>query len=284
MSEKVIVNGKVVALEEGLVSLDDRGYTLGDGLFETIALVGGKPFRPERHFDRLSAGAKTISLSLPFDGQTLYGWLDLLIDQNQIDRGVARLTVTKGIGPRGYISPEAAVPFVTMTCRPFDPMEAKRWEGGIALALSPYKKDPISPFCRLKSISSLERIMTLDQAHQAGAEEVVTLTLDGHISSGVGHNIFWVNQGELFTPSQECAILPGVARAEVIDIAQDEAIGLHQGAWPLAALKEAEEVFVTNALAQVTPVRVVDGHIFRHVPGEITRRIASLFKERAGAV
>ena len=273
---KYIVNGKIVA--EGFVSVDDRGYTLGDGLFETIPLYNGTPFHLDYHFDRLLSGAKKINLALPVDQAGVADAISQLVEQNKVSRAVARLTITRGTGPRGYGSAGCNTPGWTLTCNAYEPMLRDKWESGFTLQTVSIRKDPQSPLRGLKTTSSLEAIMILDEARGHGADEALTLTTDGYISSGAACNIFWVSGGELMTPSPECAILSGVARRIIIDLAHREAMSVTQGKFYLSQLKNADEIFVTNSLIELVPVTKISGTFQSEGPGTITKKLAANYR------
>lgn len=269
--EKVIVNG--VPEDEGYVSIDDRGFTLGDGLFETIPIYRGAPFLLAAHMERMRRGAEIIGLAPPVDEKKVSFAIAELVFVNRISRGVARLTVTRGLGARGYASAKAGPPTWVLTVRPYDPPEAKRRAGGYRLAIASRRVSLGDPLRSIKSIGSLDRVMAMDAATRAGADEALVLAAPDIISSAVAANIFWVNGGVLYTPSEGCAILPGVTRAAVLALAAKEGIKTVEGQFTLGDLAGAQEVFLTNSLIELTPVAGVEGVGMFVSPGPVMERL-----------
>ncbi|VAX15071.1 Aminodeoxychorismate lyase [hydrothermal vent metagenome] len=285
MSESVIINGEVAV--NGAVSIDDRGYTLGDGLFETIPIYGGRPFMLDRHFGRMTGAAQKIGLELPLDEGRARAAIALLVERNSIETGVARLTVSRGEGgPRGYGIEGFDTPTWTLTCRPYTCLLAN--ERDISFTLSPVSIliDPKSPLRGLKTISCMESILMLAQAKRLKADEALVFTREGHIASGAAVNIFWVKDGKLFTPSLSCGILAGVTRGIILELASQNAIESEEGMYGPETLKQADEVFVTNSLLMVVPVTTVIGLFNKPAPpgplgppglGPVTEKLYSLY-------
>lgn len=280
ISDWVIVNGAVS--RDGRISIADRGFTLGDGLFETIPLYGGAPYLLDRHLARLRAGAGVIGLAVPFGDEDVAAWMDELVSKNGVERGAARLTVTRGVSPRrGYGMDEESRPSWALSVRPYEPLAAEEWDAGLVLAPVSIRKNPLSPLGGIKSTSALERVLILDEAARSGAGEALALTVDGFISSPAASNVFWAAGGRLYTPSLECAILPGVTRGRVMEIAREEGIETTEGRFRPEALEGAEEVFITNSLLEIAPVRAVSGLFAADGPGPLTRLLAKGYRESA---
>lgn len=278
----MIVNGKVV--NPGLISPLDRGFTLGDGIFETIPLYDRKPFLLDKHLERMKDGASMIGIELPFDKAIIEDGIQALSSQIESERGVARLTVTRGQGGRGYDIGGFGEPTWTLTCDLYRTPEKALYKKGAKLSLVSITKNPKSPLNKIKSTSALERILILAEAKKSGAFEAISLTTDGSLSSGAAVNIFWVTGGQLRTPSLECAILPGVTRQTIIDIAAREGATALQGRFGIDEINQAEEVFITNSLIGIAPVKCV-GNIFKSSrPGAVTTSLAQKYSELTGAI
>lgn len=270
-----IING--VYSENAAVPVNDRGFTLGDGLFETIPLYAGRPFLLDRHLSRLRDSAEIISLRIPFADTDIANAATNLAKRGGISRGVARLTVTRGVGPRGYGIADCDSPTWVVTVEPYEPMSQEKWERGFALASVTIRKNASSPLSGVKSTSALERIMILDEAKSSGADEALVLSTQGHIACGSAVNIFWTRDGRVETPSLDCGILPGVTRGMVLELAGSEKLKTVEGRFPPSVLAEAQEVFVTNSLIGIVPVTRIDGREISANPGPVTRRLAGLY-------
>ncbi|HEB73357.1 MAG TPA: hypothetical protein ENI77_12165 [Nitrospirae bacterium] len=276
MTGFVIINGEVAS--KGAISIDDRGYTLGDGLFETIPIYGGRPFMLDRHFSRMTDGAKKIGLELPLDEAHARDAIAVLVERNSIETGVARLTVSRGRGgPRGYGIEGFNAPTWTLTCRPYTCLLANERDSGFTLSPVSILIDPKSPLRGLKTISCMESILILAQAKRLKADEAVAFTREGNIASGAAVNIFWVKDGKLFTPSLSCGILAGVTRGIILELAPQNAIESEEGMYNPETLKQADEVFVTNSLLMVAPVTTVIGLFNKPGPGAVTEKLYNLY-------
>lgn len=275
-----IVNGELC--QGGKISIDDRGYTLGDGLFETVPLYDKTPYLLDAHFIRLEKTAKVIGISLPMNLVDLENGIKQLADKNSVTRGVARLTVTRGGGVRGYAPPGNPSPTWTLTVRAFEPVSGERWETGYKLAPVAMTKKRGSVVHTIKTTSAIEKILMIAEAHKNGADEVLALTDNHKISSGAACNLFWIKDSGLYTPSIECAILEGTARGVVIDIAKEIDMEVNQGEYQTKALAKADEVFVTNALIEVMPVTAIIGIFEAFGSGPVTRQIAEKYFRRIG--
>lgn len=272
-----IVNG--VYSENAVITVNDRGFTLGDGLFETIPLYGATPFLLDRHLARLHDAARIISLRIPFADTDISNAISTLAERGGVSRGAARLTVTRGAGPRGYGIAGCDKPTWAVTVEPYEPVDQEKWERGLALASVTIRKNPASPLSAVKSISALERVMILNEAKGAGADEALVLSTQGHIACGSAINLFWRRGNRIETPSLDCGILPGVTRAFSIELAGREKLETAQGCFPPSVLMEAQEVFATNSLIEIVPVTRIDGREVSSGPGSVTRRLAQMYNE-----
>ncbi|MBI4828816.1 MAG: aminotransferase class IV [Nitrospinae bacterium] len=277
MSELVIING--VETAEARIGADDRGFLLGDGLFETIPLYGGIPFALTDHLSRMRRGAALLELAVPFACGDIADGITSLARRNGVTRGAARLTLTRGVGPRGYGIEGCGPPTWLLTVRPCTPLPAGRWERGYTLAPSRIAVNPRSPLASAKTTSALERVLRFAEARRAGADEALALTLDGNVACGAAVNLFWARGGTLYTPSEACGILPGVTRAIVSRLAADEGITVREGAFPPAELYGADEVFATNSLLELMPVTAAQGHFTGKAPGPLARALHKRYRE-----
>ncbi|VAX14763.1 Aminodeoxychorismate lyase [hydrothermal vent metagenome] len=278
MKETTIVDGEY-RTENAKVSIDDRGFTLGDGLFETIPVYGGKPFLLGRHLNRLEAGALATDIHLPFDSEDITKGIARLCNDNGIVRGVARLTVTRGAGPRGYGVEGCNMHTWTLTVRPYShPSDEKRREG-YKLAISAIRKNRLAPLNAIKSTSALDKVLTLNKARKSGADESLALTMEGYISSCVSANIFWVKDENLYTPSLDCGILPGVTRQAVVELAERNGITVLQGKFETAEIRNADEMLITNSLLEIMPVSSVESVFEGKPPGSVTLELSRFYNE-----
>jgi branched-chain amino acid aminotransferase/4-amino-4-deoxychorismate lyase len=258
-------DGNWVTAAEARWPAADRGALLGDGLFETLRCRKGEVVRLERHAARLMAGCKALGLACPIDAGRLGALSAELCERNGLVDAALRLTLTAGIGPRGLDRDADAEPSLLLTAAPRTPPPAS-----IALATSRIRRSPSSLAAAHKTLGYTDNLAARREARQAGAGMALLLDTSGYLSGADCANLFWMRSGTVFTPAPECGVLPGTARAEIL-----EARSVETGAFGMDALRGAECVFVTNALLGAVPVSAVDGKAMATGSG-IPRSISEL--------
>ncbi len=243
--EKLWINGKLQDAALPVFTATDRGSALGDGLFETIKIVGGKPCYFADHYARLCSSADVLALPIPYDRQTLDHALGQLARKNNITSGAARLSVSRGTGPRGLALPQRQEPQVTITITSGLPSFAQP----PVLGLSSVRRNASSISASHKTLSYIDNIAArLHQQSQTPKDEVVILDSHGHIACASVANIFWWDGQHLHTPALACAILPGIMRARILNRAYRSGICVHEGMYQPDAILNAKAAFITNAL------------------------------------
>ncbi|WP_412545298.1 aminotransferase class IV [Maricaulis sp. MIT060901] len=235
--------------DDAAVSYRDRGFTLGDGLFETIAVERGVALGLERHIERLRSSADALGLADPLAGIDLAGLIGQGAQASGLASAVARFSVSAGLSARGL--ERADQPELTRVLQ-FSgrPQSAK----SINLALADIRRSPTSPSARFKTLSYADNIFARRQACAAGADMAVLLDEDGRVSGGDCANLYWAVDGQLHTPALACAVLPGTVRASLL--AQ---LDLNEVSASLSDLASADSIFVSNAVMGVVPVSGLDG-------------------------
>jgi branched-chain amino acid aminotransferase len=262
----VSVNGVLGEMDAARIDPRDRGFTLGDGVFETIAVRRGASPRLGAHVARLRMGLQMIALDLENSDQELVDWMNALLSANNTKDAALRLTVTRGQGERGLVPPAHAKPTVLITCNPLppEPTPAK-----VIVASTTCRNDN-SPLSRIKSLNYLDNIIARNEATARGADDALMLNTRGDIVCGTVANIFALVDGGLITPPIEDGALPGVARADVITLTRAEERTLSR-----ELLARASEVFLTNALG-LRPIIEIDGAVVGDgEPGLITQLVAT---------
>ena len=274
------VNGRLLAPEEPAISPLDGGFMYGEGLFETMRAYGGTVFRLEQHMERLLVMSAELSLTPPTADKLAEAVGETLRASSLAD-AMVRLTVTPG--PAG--SPE---PTVVVLVRPLSLPPRQLYESGCLAVSVPVAHTPDSPLRRLKSLNYLDKLLAQRTAARRDRHEAILVDVDGCVIEGAMRNIFAVFDGELVTPPLSRAFLPGITRATVMAIAQREGIAHRERDVPLTELYTADEAFLTSSVAEIIPIRAVDGHALGEAPGLITRRVtrvyADLVAHEVGAV
>jgi branched-chain amino acid aminotransferase len=246
MSATVWFNGEFVA--ECPVDPTDRGLTLGDGLFETMAVFNGKAIWLEDHLARLTASAATLGIAT--DHRRIEGAVKDVLDKSGEAHGVLRLTLTRGPGVRGLVA-HGAKPSLLVTLAPW--AKATLF-APVRLVTSSIRRNETSPASRLKTLSYIDNILAAREASAKGGDDALFLNLAGDTASTTIANLFIVKGGRLATPLVEAGVLPGITRKRLLAAARGEQRRIRP-----AELGEADAVFLTNSLRLMRPVHSLDG-------------------------
>jgi branched-chain amino acid aminotransferase len=256
---KVVLNGKLVPEAEAVVSVFDRGFLYGDGLFETMRLHGGRPFRWAQHLERLQRGAALLDLPLAFEPESLRRLADDLVRENAMPDAVLRLAVSRGLGPRGY-SPKGAGPStLVMSLHPapvLDPAHPPRCR----LLPSSFTVPAGATLAWAKHASRLVHVMARAEAERRGFDDALLLSAGGEIVEATGSNIFWIERGTVCTPPLSSGALAGVTRGVVLELCKTLQLPVQERSVPLNALLGADGGFLTQSVLGVVRVAGVDAH------------------------
>ena len=227
-----------------MVSVFDRSFLFGDGLFETILVRNCCPFRWEQHMVRLQSGADFLKIKLPFRPKQLRKFADGLLRQNRTADALLRVTLSRGVGTRGYSPKDATQPTLVMTTHPAPPVDVhkpEKWK----LAISSIRLPAGDTLARFKTNNRLAQVCSRAEAEAANADEALLLDSDGHVIEGATSNLFWVKNGVVYTSPLTAAILPGITRALVLEVCRNLAIKSVEKQITLPQLKAADGVFLS---------------------------------------
>ncbi|BBE71372.1 aminotransferase class IV [Oharaeibacter diazotrophicus] len=241
---------------EGTVApfdLSDRGFTLGDGLFETMAVFAGRPFRLDAHLDRLAAGLAVLGFSVPRD--RLAADVATVAARAPAAGGVIRLTVTRGAGARGLAPPAEPKPTVVVSLAPFNPALVGE---PTTLATVDVRRNAGSPVSRLKALPYLDNVLAAREAIGRGARDALILDTAGRVACASVANVFRLAGDRVETPTTD-AVLPGITRALVLEIAPSLGLVPVERALTRDDLAGADAVFLTNSVRLLQPVTELDG-------------------------
>ncbi len=284
----VWVNGSLLPADAAHLSVFDRGFQLGDGVFETLRARAGRPTELDEHVARLGTSAEGLGIELPDDLRArLDAGIAALLDAEGLagEDGDAsiRITVSRGVfASRGVLPAETGVePTVVIQAWPVPAEAPSSVTTGIHLTASSVRRDPQSPLLRLKTTSRADYVYAKLEAQRAGADDALFLTVDGLLSEATSANLFLIRPAadgttELATPSLECAILPGTTRTWLLDWAERVGLRPVEGSLTRDDLATASEAFVSSSVAGVVPVTRFDGPpIGDGRPGQWTQRARS---------
>jgi len=272
----VFLNGRILPAAEAFVPLTDRGFLLGDGLFETARVAGGKPFRFAQHLERLSRGADFLKIKLPFTAKEIQKFAAQLIEKNNLPDCVLRLTLTRGAGARGYSIKGADKPTLAMTLHPLPPTnpdEPLQW----SLITSAYRIPAGDALASFKTTSKILNVLARAEAEEQGADEALLLNTNGEVAETAGGNIFWIYHDTVCTVPTGRGVLPGITRAVVLEICQSLGLAVNKRVIKPEHLRKAEGIFVTQSALGIIPVAAFDGQPV--APSPLVDQIAGAYNE-----
>ena len=283
----VWIDGRIVAAATPVLTAFDRGFQLGDGIFETLRARGGHPTELTEHTARMRRSADGLAIPLPDDlERRLAVAIDDLLAVERLagpdgDASV-RITVSRGsYFGRGLLPPdEHPSPTIVVQAWPVAPPPPEHLEVGLHLVPSSVRRDPENPLSALKTTSRADYVFARVEARTAGADDALFLTIDGYLSEATSANLFLVRgtpgEGEapeLATPSLACAILPGTTRDWILRWGGSVGLAPSEGWLTTRDLAEADEAFLSSSVAGILPVTRFSGEpIGSGRPGSWTLR------------
>lgn len=241
------------------VSIFDRGFLYGDGLFETMPVYLGKPFLLDDHLNRLMRGVQALRIANPPSIDAWRDAVEAVLHAERPDFATLRLCITRGVNTgTGLACSAATEPTWVVACLPARRYRAAQYDEGMVLALSGHVHAMPNQLPTMsKHANYLASILAFDDAHRAGADEALLCNPSGNLCEGAFSNLFAVLDGVLVTPPLEEGPLAGAARARLLALVASAGIACDERPIPMARLQEATELIVSNALIGIAPVRRV---------------------------
>jgi len=254
----VFFNGRLIEESEAAISIHDRGFLYGDGLFETLRVVNGRPVRWTEHYSRLSRGANFFQIPLLYYSGELQKFASELVSENKTPESVIRIHLSRGPGARGYSPRNSGPPTLVMAVYPVEPIipgQPKLWR----LAASPFRVLASDPLASFKHSNKLPHICARAEAESAGADEALLLNNEGQLAETTSANLFWVERNVLCTPPPASGALPGIVRSEVLALAYAAGLqALEKNSTP-DVLESASAVFCTNSVHGIIEITHLNG-------------------------
>ncbi|MGN6475446.1 MAG: aminotransferase class IV [Mycobacteriales bacterium] len=266
------VDGALVDPGKPVLRADDHGVTVGDGVFETMKVIDGRPFALTRHLDRLVASAR--GLGLVVDLAAIRAGVATVLAEEPSARARLRVTVTGGPAPFGSDRGDAAATVIIATAPLAD------WPPTADVVVVPWTRNERAATAGLKTTSYADNVVALQYAHDHGAAEAIFANTRGELCEGTGSNVFVGIGGELVTPPLDSGCLSGITRDLVIEWLGD----VSERPLPISALADADEAFLASTTRDVQPIRAVDGKALPSAPGPLTARAAEVFAQRSTEV
>jgi D-alanine transaminase len=282
MSRVAYVGGQYVPHRQAAVHIEDRGYQFGDGVYEVIAILGGRFLDEERHLARLHRSLTELRINSPMSDAALKIVMREVIRRNGVANGIVYLQVTRGVAPRDHAFPKAAKPVLVVTSRRSRPSDPRLGRNGIAVITIP---DIRWQRCDIKSVALVANVLGKQQAREAGAYEAWQVDREGQVTEGTSTNAWIVTaDNAVVTRAADHAILNGVTRAAILDIIRSEGYRLVERPFTVAEAKAAREAFLTSTTADLLPiVRIDSASVADGKPGPLSRKLREAYLVHAAA-
>lgn len=276
MNSIVYVNGSYVPADEAHISVFDRGFLFGDGIYEVVPVVNGKLIDREYFLERMGYSLGAIQLAWPCSTEALLQIMSTLVTRNGITEGSIYLQVTRGIAERDFPFPAGVAPTLVVwgTRRPI--LAHPQAESGVAVITVPelrwQRRD-------IKSLNLLAQCLAKQAAREAGAFEA-WMVEGGLVTEGGSSSAFIVTNGRIVTRPLSNAILPGIRRRVILETVRQNHLDIEERAFTVTEALAADEAFLSSATTLVLPVTSIDGQaIGDGRPGPVTRKVRSLYLE-----
>ena len=277
----IFVNDKLLPEEKATISVRDRGFIYGDGIFETLLLRRDTVFRMREHLERLTQSAGVVRIDLPWSIEQLAEKVDLTVRENGISDGIIRVNVSRGVGSWRLTVKGATSPTLVITLYPPPDYPPETFTKGWPVIVSKEVTaiDPVIPG-RAKTTNRINLILAKNEAEEKGAVEAILLNREGKLTEGTSTNLFFCSRGRLNTPALGSGILRGVTRDMVIDLARSDGFELIEDSYEPSDLFSSDEAFLTFTTAGVVPIHSVDGTVIGDGrAGPITHRMMKHYEE-----
>ena len=278
MPELAWINGTTVELSEARISLEDRGFFFGDGVYEALRIYWGKPFHLKAHLERLGRSAAAILLALPHSNDVLAASALQLIEDSGLQEAYLYIQLTRGVAPRMHFFPEEVTPTLIMYVRALPPgFGAAVSESGVPCSTLP---DERWLHCNIKTVNLLANVLAKEKARRAGAYEAIFYRPGDVVTEGSSTNVFVVEGDVVSTHPESNLILPGITRQVVLELLSSAGVPCREEAVSLTRLRSADEIWVSSSVAEIVPVISLDGRpVGDGKPGPVTRKIIESYRE-----
>ena len=282
MSRIAYVGGQYLPQRSAGVHIEDRGYQFADGVYEVLAVVGGRLVDEAPHLARLARSLGELRIAAPMPEAALKIVMREIVRRNRVADGIVYLQITRGAAPRDHAFPKAAKPVLVVTARRRPSTDPLLAENGIAVITIP---DIRWQRCDIKSVALTANVLGKQQAREAGVYEAWQVDRDGFVTEGTSTNAWIVTQeGAVVTRQADAAILNGVTRLAVFDIIRREGRRLVERPFSVAEAKASSEAFLTSTTAELLPVVRIDGDpVGDGVPGPLSRRLREFYRQHTSA-
>jgi branched-chain amino acid aminotransferase len=275
----ISIDFKITDPNKAHIPVLDRGFILGDSVYEAVATYDSKPFLLDRHYNRLARSAGSISMALPFTLDDLQEHLEQVLKTLGEPRSYVRIVVSRGaydfhLEPSPNLTPRTIIMASSIT-----PWPEEYFNKGIKVSVVSIRRNlakALNPM--IKSGNYLNNVLAIIEAQKAGFDDAIMLNHEGMVTESTTSNVFIVKKNELLTPPMEAGILDGVSRGVVFEIAKTNNISLKEIPLSVSDLMEADEAFLTSTTREVMPIHCIDDRFFKE-ERPLTLKLQVLFKD-----
>lgn len=281
MRENVFLNGKFTDFSQAWISVNDRGFLFGDGVYEFISCYYGKTFQLEEHLVRLERSAAELEILVPYTREEMISFAQELLYRSGLQKASGLyMQITRGAAPRIHHFPESIEPTVLMTVRELPAIPEKIYSEGVSVIIVP---DERWARCYIKTVNLVPNVLAKEKAVRAGAFEAVLNHPQLGITEASSSNVFAVKNKEIITAPAEGRILGGITRATVLDFARDQGLVVSERYMKAEEFLQADEAFFTNTWHGVVPIREAgEATIGDGSPGPVSTMLRKSLQELIG--
>ncbi|KAB7663145.1 aminodeoxychorismate lyase [Bacillus sp. B1-b2] len=266
----IYLNGKVIPQEEAFISVFDHGFMYGLGVFETFRIYEEHPFLLDDHLHRLNSSLQELYIEKTFRREEGKQIIATLLKANSLTNAYVRWNVSAGNGMVGLQTERYQAPNVIVYMKPIPKTSGMVEKTGQVVTLPRNTPEGTQ---RLKSHHYLNNILAKREVGDDISIEGIFLTKEGFVAEGITSNIFWIKKGVLYTPSLQTGILNGITRQFVLTLATKVGLGIREGFFSQEEMESADEVFVTNSIQEIVPIKTINNSIFQGIDGTYTKKI-----------
>lgn len=271
----VFLNGEYLPADQAHVSVLDRGFLLGDGVYEVIPVYQGLPFCLKEHLQRLQRSLDGVRMANPYSIEQWSEIIARLVKDNEWDNQAVYLQVTRGVAPRDHVFPEGVEPTAFVMTNPIKPLPEWYKQDGIKAITV---KDIRWAQCDIKAITLLPNSLLRQQAQDVGAQEAI-LIRDGYMTEGSASNSYAVLDGVIYTAPKDEKVLPGITRDVVLELARSAGVPYREQAVSSEQLKQADEIWISSSTRELLPVTTLDDvPVGSGKPGPVWQQLDALYQ------
>ena len=280
IDNKVWVNKRFVDIDKAAVSVFDRGFLYGDGVFETMRCYAGVVFSLDEHLKRLYSSLRAALIRPPVPRKRLEALIYKTVHVNKVKSAYVRVAVTRGEGRLAIGHMDTFDPTLVIIAKRFDDYPAWMHDKGVSAVIASTRQNEYTILSRIKSHNFMNYILARSEAQERGYDEAIILNTKAQVVEAVTSNIFLVKGRTIITPALVCGVLPGITRATVLEIARRLRFRVKEKAVTPNELLNADEVFFTNSLAEILPVRKIGRRrIGSGRPGQTTQLLRICYQK-----